>query len=59
MLRGTQLVPAGAVSVVDGNDAESDPPVSIGSRPAFPRSAAKVWRMLERLRQQGFTSYIE
>jgi hypothetical protein len=27
--------------------------------PHFPRSAAKVWRMLRRLRQQGFTSFIE
>ena len=27
--------------------------------PALPRTAAKLWRMLRRLRQQGFTSFIE
>ncbi|MCC6176171.1 MAG: EVE domain-containing protein [Chloroflexi bacterium] len=59
MLRGTQLVPAGVASAAAGIDVDSDAPVSTGSTPAFPRSAAKVWRMLERLRQQGFTSYIE
>lgn len=30
-----------------------------GAAPRFPRSAAKLWRMLRRLRQQGFTSFIE
>lgn len=27
--------------------------------PALPRSAAKLWRMLRRLRRQGFTAFIE
>ena len=27
--------------------------------PEFPRTAAKVWRMLKRLEQRGFTSFIE
>ncbi len=31
----------------------------VPATPHFPRSAAKVWRMLRRLRQQGFTSFIE
>ena len=44
------------------DDEESVPasaPVVAAPAPAFPRSAAKVWRMLDRLRQQGFTSFIE
>ena len=28
-------------------------------QPVFPRTAAKLWRMMRRLRQQGFTSFIE
>lgn len=27
--------------------------------PRLPRTAAKVWRMLDRLRKQGFTAYVE
>ena len=27
--------------------------------PAFPRTGAKIWRMLQRLQQRGFTSFIE
>ena len=27
--------------------------------PAFPRTGAKIWRMLRRLQQRGFTSFIE
>ena len=29
------------------------------STPAFPRTGAKIWRMLQRLHQRGFTSFIE
>jgi 5-methylcytosine-specific restriction protein B len=29
------------------------------SSPAFPRTALKLWRMRDRLRKQGFTSYVE
>lgn len=29
------------------------------TEPELPRSAAKLWRMLERVRRQGFTSWIE
>ena len=31
----------------------------IGRTPAFPRTAGKIWRMLWRLEQRGFTSFIE
>lgn len=37
-----------------GGDGDAPPAL-----PHLPRSAAKVWRMLRRLRQQGFTSFIE
>ena len=30
-----------------------------GPTPAFPRTGAKIWRMLRRLEQRGFTSFIE
>ncbi|WP_420636288.1 hypothetical protein [Candidatus Palauibacter sp.] len=30
-----------------------------GRAPAFPRTGAKIWRMLRRLEQRGFTSFIE
>ena len=30
-----------------------------GPGPEFPRTAAKIWRMLRRLRQRGFTAFIE
>ena len=30
-----------------------------GPDPEFPRTAAKIWRMLRRLRQRGFTAFIE
>jgi hypothetical protein len=30
-----------------------------GRRPDLPRTAAKLWRMLTRLRQRGFSSFIE
>lgn len=30
-----------------------------GPDPKFPRTAAKIWRMLRRLRQRGFTGFIE
>ena len=32
---------------------------SEGCEPEFPRTAAKLWRMLKRLEQRGFTSFIE
>ncbi len=41
---GDQLVPTGAGG---------------GESAALPRTAAKLWRMMDRLQRQGFTSYVE
>lgn len=45
-------------------DASEGTAASAGARPEgrdpeFPRTAAKLWRMLKRLEQRGFTSFIE
>lgn len=66
-LRGGRLRRAGqttALAPAAGQDdddefVQASTPVVPELVPAFPRSAAKVWRMLDRLRQQGFTSFIE
>ena len=48
-----------------GNKADSDDAQTAGSEaldaviPAYPRTGAKVFRMLNRLRDRGFTSFIE
>ncbi len=42
-----------AVGIVTAADEASD------REPVFPRAAAKLWRMRERLLRQGFTSWIE
>ena len=39
--------------------AEASATRGIGRTPAFPRTAGKIWRMLWRLEQRGFTSFIE
>ena len=45
------------VGAGDGPDAGDG---AAGRRdPEFPRTAAKIWRMLRRLRQRGFTAFIE
>ena len=41
------------------NETDADAGVAESPDPEFPRTAAKVWRMLRRLRQRGFTSFIE
>ena len=41
----------------DSDDAE--PPPTPAQPPAYPRTGAKVLRMLQRLRDRGFTSFIE
>ncbi|REJ85105.1 MAG: hypothetical protein DWQ36_14585 [Acidobacteria bacterium] len=41
----------------DSDDAEMD--TDQGVTVAYPRTAAKLWRMRRRLRQQGFTAFIE
>ena len=48
-------------SDADGSADETDAGVGAaeGPDPEFPRTAAKIWRMLRRLRQRGFTSFIE
>ena len=46
----------------EGNDTDSDDPeaADTGTKsPAYPRTGAKVLRMLNRLRDRGFTSFIE
>lgn len=44
--------PTGEPVVGDDPNVEPDPP-------EFPRTGAKIWRMLRRLEQRGFTSFIE
>ncbi len=41
-------------TLVPRSEAEGEKPL-----PELPRTAAKLWRMMRRLRQQGFTSFIE
>ena len=48
---GTADVEAGSGEASVGQDERSTP--------AFPRTGAKIWRMLQRLQQRGFTSFIE
>ncbi|MDE2980819.1 MAG: hypothetical protein OXU74_06455 [Gemmatimonadota bacterium] len=46
----------------EGNEADSDGPEAADAdtdSPAYPRTGAKVLRMLHRLRDRGFTSFIE
>ncbi len=53
--------PAGDAGA-EGDEVDSDNPeaVDIGTEsPAYPRTGAKVLRMLNRLRDRGFTSFIE
>ncbi|WP_419940329.1 hypothetical protein [Candidatus Palauibacter sp.] len=45
-------------AVEPGSD-EATAPRENGLSPVFPRTGAKVWRMLQRLQQRGFTSFIE
>ncbi|MCY3599024.1 MAG: hypothetical protein OXN85_03490 [Gemmatimonadetes bacterium] len=45
---------AGSENGTDASDGAAE-----GPDPEFPRTAAKVWRMLRRLNQRGFTSFIE
>ena len=44
----------GSESETDAGDGAAE-----GPDPEFPRTAAKIWRMLRRLRQRGFTAFIE
>ena len=45
-------------AVEPGSD-EATAPRENGLFPVFPRTGAKVWRMLQRLQQRGFTSFLE
>ena len=53
----------GSAGETEGTGSESGTDASDGateaSDPEFPRTAAKIWRMLRRLRQRGFTAFIE
>lgn len=42
----------------EGGQLASVPGVTPGVAPKLPRTAAKLWRMLRRLRQQGFTAFV-
>lgn len=56
------LVGKGAPSAYDAWNADGGELTvtgDTGSEPKYPRSGLKVWRMLRRLRAQGFTSFIE
>jgi len=44
----------GSENGTDAGDGAADRP-----DPEFPRTAAKIWRMLRRLQQRGFTAFIE
>ena len=49
-------------AVTEGDEADSDDPEAADAgieSPAYPRTGAKVLRMLNRLRDRGFTSFIE
>ena len=49
-------------AVTEGDEADSDNPEATDTgteSPAYPRTGAKVLRMLNRLRDRGFTSFIE
>lgn len=43
----------------EAGSGEASPAQDEPGSPAFPRTGAKIWRMLQRLRQRGFTSFIE
>ena len=47
-------------TITEVNEALEDAPEdATPAAPQLPRSAAKLWRMLRRLRQQGFTAFVE
>ncbi len=52
--RKTTTEESGSENEVDAGDGAAE-----GPDPEFPRTAAKIWRMLRRLRQRGFTAFIE
>lgn len=41
------------------NETAHQPKVGATMTPCYPRTARKVWRMLDRLQKQGFTAYME
>ena len=43
----------------DNESGTEEAPAAQDNLPAFPRTGAKIWRMLQRLQQRGFTSFIE
>ena len=55
---GCQAWRLGAGGLVASKVQDAGLPASV-SQPRLPRTAAKLWRMLRRLEQQGFTSYME
>ena len=65
MVAGQADVPAGSPRdetdwALRGGRLEWAAAATTGSAgPRLPCSAAKVWRMLDRLKQQGFTAFIE
>lgn len=54
----------GSVDETEGPGSENETDADAGDSekgpdPEFPRTAAKIWRMLRRLRQRGFAAFIE
>lgn len=54
----------GSATTADADSAATEANANAGAGsesrdPEFPRTAAKIWRMLKRLEQRGFTSFIE
>ena len=57
---GSKTEGSTTTSDADSVKAEANAEAGSASRdPEFPRTAAKLWRMLKRLEQRGFTSFIE
>ena len=56
---GSQAAETGSSEASEKGTDDAEPPSAPAQSPAYPRTGAKVLRMLRRLRDRGFTSFIE
>ena len=56
---GSQAAETGSSGASEKGPDDPEPPSAPAQSPAYPRTGAKVLRMLQRLRDRGFTSFIE